>query len=73
MSYQHLESGKLLCGLYASAGYLLNCLKKKTKLRQVRFIRRAAYLPENTVYTFYFFKFLIVQYYLLNLENCYYN
>ena len=32
------------CGLSAEL------FLKKTKLRQVRFIRRAAYLPENTVY-----------------------
>ena len=31
------------CGLSAEL------FKKKTKLRQVRFIRRATYLPENTV------------------------
>ena len=34
---------------YAQCGLSAELFLKKPKLRQVRFIRRAAYLPENTV------------------------
>ena len=44
MKLKHYYAAYTQCGLSAEL------FSKKTKLRQVRFIRRAAYLPENTVY-----------------------
>ena len=35
--------------LIRQCGLSVELFSKRTKLRQVRFIRRAAYLPENTV------------------------